>query len=184
VQRHKIFFLRVSETMKHAAAEGRRPAALRRLVADDISMVVELSLLAWAPVFQSFENILGKAIYCHLFPDWRKSQAEGVESILRNGEMYTTWVAIVEDRVVGFVAYQLREQELSGEIYMLAVHPSYQNQGIGTQLNYLALDKMRAAGMELAIVGTGGDPGHAPARRAYEKAGFTPLPNVQYYQKL
>ena len=34
------------------------------------------------------------------------------------------------------------------------------------------------------IVGTGGDPGHAPARRSYEKSGYTPLPLVRYYKDL
>jgi hypothetical protein len=43
---------------------------------------------------------------------------------------------------------------------------------------------MRAAGLTLAGIGTGGDPGHAPARAAYEKAGFTPLPLVHYYKAL
>ena len=41
-----------------------------------------------------------------------------------------------------------------------------------------------ADGMKLAGVSTGGDPGHAPARRAYEKAGYTAFPNVWYYQPL
>ena len=36
----------------------------------------------------------------------------------------------------------------------------------------------------MALVGTGGDPGHAPARRAYEQAGFTALPIVNYVKKL
>jgi hypothetical protein len=43
---------------------------------------------------------------------------------------------------------------------------------------------MREAGMKLAVVGTGGDPGHAPARRSYEKAGYTGLPLVRYYKDL
>ena len=38
--------------------------------------------------------------------------------------------------------------------------------------------------MEMAEVMTGGDPGHAPARRSYEKAGYTPLPLVRYYKAL
>lgn len=38
--------------------------------------------------------------------------------------------------------------------------------------------------MKLAIVGTGGDPGHAPARRSYEKAGYIGLPIVRYYKDL
>jgi hypothetical protein len=43
---------------------------------------------------------------------------------------------------------------------------------------------MRSAGMRLAMIGTGGDPGHAPARRTYEKAGYTPLPAVNYFKAL
>lgn len=34
------------------------------------------------------------------------------------------------------------------------------------------------------MVATGGDPGHAPARRTYERLGFAPPPLVQYYKKL
>jgi hypothetical protein len=38
--------------------------------------------------------------------------------------------------------------------------------------------------MQLAVVGTGGDEGHAPARRSYEKAGYTGLPLMRYYKAL
>jgi hypothetical protein len=38
--------------------------------------------------------------------------------------------------------------------------------------------------MKVASLSTGGDPGHAPARRAYEKAGYTAFPIVWYYQDL
>ena len=44
---------------------------------------------------------------------------------------------------------------------------------------------LKAAGMQLATVGTGGDPSHAPARRAYEKAGFSVhIPSIYMYRKL
>jgi len=36
-----------------------------------------------------------------------------------------------------------------------------------------ALEQLRAAGCTLAVVATGGDPGHAPAGGLYEAAGFT-----------
>jgi hypothetical protein len=42
---------------------------------------------------------------------------------------------------------------------------------------------MRTRGIDLAIVTTGGDPGHAPARATYDTAGFTPVPQV-WYSKL
>jgi hypothetical protein len=51
-------------------------------------------------------------------------------------------------------------------------------------LNDFALQLFKEQGMKLALVGTGGDPGHAPARRAYERAGYTALPLVNYYKDL
>jgi ribosomal protein S18 acetylase RimI-like enzyme len=72
----------------------------------------------------------------------------------------------------------------SGDIEMVAVDPAYQRQGIADTLIRFAVEQMRAAGAEVAGVVTGGDPGHAPARRAYEKAGFTALPLVRYYRAL
>ena len=94
------------------------------------------------------------------------------------------WVAEVDGLAVGFIAYELHDKDKTGEVQLLAVHPEYQNDGIGTALNVFALQKMREAGMRLAVVGTGGEESHAPARRSYEKAGYTPLPLVRYYQKL
>jgi GNAT superfamily N-acetyltransferase len=69
-------------------------------------------------------------------------------------------------------------------VQLLAVHPAHQNLGIATLLNNVALQEMKARGMKLAVVGTGGDPGHAPARAAYEKIGYTALPLVRYYKAL
>ncbi len=96
----------------------------------------------------------------------------------------TTWVAEVELNLAGFLVLALNDTDKVGEVYMLAVHPAHQNRGIGTALNLFALQKMTEAGMRLAVVGTGGDDGHAPARRAYEKVGYTGLPAVRYYKAL
>jgi len=41
-----------------------------------------------------------------------------------------------------------------------------------TAIYEFAVAQMKEAGMRVATVATGGDPGHAPARRAYRKAGF------------
>jgi ribosomal protein S18 acetylase RimI-like enzyme len=150
----------------------------------DIHDVVHLSLLAWEPVFTSWEQILGPNLYpIAIYPDWRKSQKEVVEKVC-NDEKITTWVAEVDGKVVGFVAYELNVNSKTGEVQLLAVHPEYQNHGIGTELNLFALQKLRESGMKLAVVGTGGDEGHAPARRSYEKAGYTALPLVRYYKDL
>ena len=151
---------------------------------DDIEAIVQLSLLAWAPVFHSFQQVLGPAIYSIIYPDWQTSQKAGVEAVCRDGEKYIVWVAEVDGAVVGFLAYALNLKDKSGEVELLAVHPDYQNQGIGTDLNNFALEKMKESGIKLAVVGTGGDPAHAPARKSYEKAGYTALPLVRYYKDL
>jgi hypothetical protein len=38
--------------------------------------------------------------------------------------------------------------------------------------------------MDVVVVETGGDPGHDPARAAYETAGFTKLPIARYFRLL
>ena len=157
---------------------------IRPFHADDMEEIVQVSLLAWEPVFRSFRQVLGSTIFSLQYPDWRASQQSVVETICRNQEQFSTWVAERAASVVGFVVCQLNLRDQIGEVELLAVHPEHQNQGIGSLLNKVALQHMREHGMQLAVVGTGGDPGHAPARAAYEKAGYTPLPLVRYYQAL
>jgi ribosomal protein S18 acetylase RimI-like enzyme len=158
-------------------------ARIRPIAAEDLTAVVRLSIAAWAPVFASFERVLGTTIYRRLYPEWTSSQAKTVESVCTDPAV-TTWVAEADGQVVGFIAYKTDARTREGEVELLAVAPAYQNRGIGTRLNAFALDRLREQGMRLAIVGTGGDPGHAPARRCYEKAGYTGLPLVRYYQAL
>jgi hypothetical protein len=59
------------------------------------------------------------------------------------------------------------EQALSSGIFG-RLHPDWrvhQGRGIGTALTEFALDRLKDAGMRVAMVETGGDPGHAAARR-------------------
>lgn len=156
---------------------------IRLISNDDIEEIVQLSLLAWAPVFDSFRQVLGVKIFSSVYPDWKKLQQEVVEMICKD-EKNIVWASELEGKVTGFIAYTIDKETKIGEVELLAVHPDYQNQGIGTALNRFALDKMKEHGMKTAVVGTGGDPGHAPARKSYEKAGYTGLPLVRYYQDL
>jgi hypothetical protein len=43
---------------------------------------------------------------------------------------------------------------------------------------------MKEAEMSVAMVENGGDPGHAPARCTYEKAGFGLWKVARYFKKL
>lgn len=148
-----------------------------------LSAVVALSLRAWAPVFESIRRTLPQDLYDHFYPDWRAEQAKAVEDTL-GSEDFESWVAIVDDAVAGFVALRLDAESKTGEIHMIAVDPDFQRRGIAAELTAFAVGRMKEAGMETAMVETGADPGHAPARATYEKAGFAPWPAVRYFRKL
>ena len=158
--------------------------SIRRARDTDVKALVELTLLAFVPVFDSFRNVLGPAIYTRIWPDWRVCQREAVEAFCRDPGNRVVLVAEVDGTVVGLIVYQPQAAGSTAEVVFLAVHPKYQNRGIGARLNERALEEMRLAGAKLAVVETGGECSHAPARRAYDKAGYTALPLVRYFKEL
>lgn len=149
-----------------------------------LDAVIRLSLLAWNPVFDSLQKALDLEVYRAFYPEgWRVSQQKAVEEVCRDADT-KVWVANDSGSTVGFVAAKLHLESSMGEIYMVAVDPDYQHRGIGTALVEFALDFMKGAGMSVAMVETGGDPGHAPARSTYEKVGFGLFPVARYFKKL
>jgi ribosomal protein S18 acetylase RimI-like enzyme len=157
---------------------------IRPYIESDLDAIVDLSLLAWEPVFTSFRQIFGQGIFSILYPDWREVQKSGVIGVCKDSKKYSTIVVEHNQSVIGFLSYELKKEEEKGEVVLLAVHPDFQNDGIGTELNIYALCKIKEAGMKLAVVETGGDESHSPARRSYEKAGYTGLPLVRYFKEL
>lgn len=159
-------------------------ARIRAFEDRDAEAVVSLSLRAWAPVFASIERVMGSEIFGRLYPNgWRASQQQSVEEVCA-AEKARVWVADAGASTVGFVAVELHHESGFGEIYMIAVDPDYQGGGIGTILTEFALDRIKESGMTVAMVETGGDPGHAAARRTYEKAGYVHLPIARYFKNL
>ena len=122
-------------------------------------------------------------VYQHFHPDWRESQRQAVEAAC-TAEDTDAWVALEDGGVVGFVVVKLHAADGMGEIYMIAVDPHQQGRGVGTALMQHALVWMKERGMAVAMVETGGDPGHAAARRTYEKLGFGLFPIARYFRKL
>lgn len=149
-----------------------------------LDAITKLSLRAWTPVFKSIQSIMNAEVYQEFYPDgWRVSQQKAVEDVCATEDTHV-WVATEEMKAVGFVAVKLHSASKMGEIYMIAVDPDYQRQGIATALTDFALDWMKTNGMSIAMVETGGDQSHAPARRTYEKTGFDLLPIARYFKKL
>lgn len=164
---------------------------IREYRAEDEEPVVGLALRAWAPVFISLGQILGQEISGRLHGDWRRYQENAVRAVLADRTV-RVWVAGAEGAVTGsrvpavtgFIAATLHSERCIGEIVMLAVDPDAQDRGIGTALTEFATGWLRDAGMRIAMVGTGGDDGHAPARRVYEKADYILLPVARYFKAL
>lgn len=158
---------------------------IREYQPPDAEPVVALSLRAWTPVFGSMEQLLGHEIFVRLHgDDWRAYQARSVCGVLAD-DATRVWVAEVEHVVAGFVAANVFDAERRiGEIVMLAVDPDHQQYGLGTALTDFATAWLRESGMLTAMIGTGGDPGHAPARRVYEKADYTLIPMARYFKAL
>jgi ribosomal protein S18 acetylase RimI-like enzyme len=157
---------------------------IREFREDDLEAIVEFSLRAWQPVFASVRNVLGDDIFLRLHPDWKASQAEAVRSTCASDER-DVFVAVASGRPVGFLAVALNAfHERMGVIDIVGVDPDYQRRGISSRLTEVAVEHMRSHGMDIAVVETGGDIGHAPARAAYEAAGFTLLPIARYFRLL
>ena len=152
---------------------------------DDVAAVVSLSLAAWEPVFRSMEATLGAGVYDRIYPDWRASHAAAVQAECRDPAV-DVWVAAQGHRVVGFVAVRITTEDAArvGEIEMIAVDPTHQGAGVGDALMERAVTAIADRGIHLAVISTGGDVGHAPARALYERHGFAPFPLVRYYREL
>jgi hypothetical protein len=72
---------------------------IERYKESDLGAVVELSLRAWAPVFDSMRIAMGPDVF-HAFyrDDWRAAQRTAVESVCGNADI-PVWVASDEGRI-------------------------------------------------------------------------------------
>ena len=135
------------------------------------------------PSSHPWRRFSGTRFSCVLHADWRMYQEQAVRDALSNKAMHA-WVAESAGKVVAFVAATLHSDRLIGEIWMLAVDPEHQEVGVGTALTEFATDWLRDSGMQVAMVQTGGDAGHAPVRQVYAKSGYTLFPAAQYHKAL
>jgi GNAT superfamily N-acetyltransferase len=157
---------------------------IRPYTAADGDDLVAFSLQAWEPVFDSLRSAMGSELFVSLRGEnWRNGQAADVRNTIE-AEGARTWVAEVDRIARGFATAALPPGADLGEILMLAVDPRYQRRGLATALIEVATGWLRDQGATTVMVETGGDPGHAPARAIYERAGFQPLPVTRYFKTL
>jgi GNAT superfamily N-acetyltransferase len=161
------------------------PLTIRRVQPGDHAEVLDVASRAWEPVFESVNLALGHDLARRLHGvDWRAHHAAEVAAVLGSSDA-AAWVAELDGRVVGFAAARIvDERRRIGEVQILGVDPSAQRIGVGGALTREAEAWLLDLDLDVAVIGTGGDPGHAPARALYESLGYQAFPVVQYYKVL
>jgi predicted kinase/GNAT superfamily N-acetyltransferase len=157
---------------------------VRPYLDSDWDAVLEICILAFTPVHESFERLLGAGLFALVYPDWKASNMDYLTSLINSDARDRFLVAERNGSALGFIHYEVDSTKQRGTIGINAVHPAHQSKGIGSLMYGHVLQIMRAQGMKYVTVETGGDPSHAPARRAYEKARFVPIPVVHYFKTL
>jgi len=123
-------------------------------------------------------------VYDAFYPDgWRVRQLADVEAVCQDNET-DLWIARSQGAVSGYLGLRAHPEDSMGEIYIIAVDPSFQRSGVGKALMAFAFEWMRERQLKMAFVETGGDRGHAPARASYESIGFERYPVARYFKKL
>ena len=139
---------------------------------------------AFERIFGSFRAILGAQIAPVALAAVEREQAEYFDEICGPASSREVFVVERQFEIVGFCALALDHETGVGEIDLNAVRPDHQGCGIGTWMYVLALERKRDAGMRVAMVGPGGVPSHASARRAHEKAFGSAIPSAYLYRSL
>ena len=152
----------------------------------DAERAGDIAAAAWEKIFNVYRESLGDEIFDALYTDWRQAKKNSViKTFLNLNETIGAFIAEEDGETVGFVTYSTDGAKKKGEIMNNAVMPDKAGRGIGTMMYGRVLARFKERGMTTASVTTGLDAGHAPARRAYEKAGFNKhTESVTYYMKL
>ena len=147
-----------------------------------IEAAIELTYVAWQPIFDGYLESLGEKMFADLYGNWKEGKYCRVFEGLTSGRGY---VALVDGELAGFVFYTVDPEKKTGSVQENAVAPTFRGLGIAQKMYDFVFGKMKEEGMVYAMVSTGLDNAHAPARRAYEKVGFDrTIENVRYYKEL
>ncbi len=152
-----------------------RPATMA-----DAAAAIEIARKCWAPIYEGYGKILGEELYGTIAPNPLQDKADHVQTMIAENR---TFVAECDGVICGFCGYVVNGE--IGQIGSNAVLPECKGRGIAGMLYERVFEEFRLRGCTAALVKTGLDDGHAPARRAYQKMGFeVGLPSITYYKKL
>ena len=156
---------------------------MRKYQADDLQAVMAIANAGWKEIRKMSRAALGDKIADILNPAGdAESKGLQVKDQIDSG-LYSIAVCEHDHEIVGFVTYH-RNGDF-GEICNNAAKVGTGLKGIGQTMYKFVLDEFRNAGVKVVKVTTGMDYAHAPARKAYERAGFVRhLDSTTYFMEL
>jgi ribosomal protein S18 acetylase RimI-like enzyme len=159
---------------------------IRPAKGNDVEDACSIAKTAWARIHDSFRTIMGADLHAEVCANWEDNKAAQVRGQFeQHPEAFFVVAKKGDGHVVGFLTVHLDESKSLGTIRNNAIAPDVQGRGLGAAMYAFALARFKAIGLRYASVTTGLDEGHAPARAAYEKAGFDiRQENVTYYKEL
>lgn len=150
----------------------------------DVARITDIAKTAWAPIYDAYAKEHGEELFRTLMPDALERKGQAVAAFCReHPDRVYVWEE--QGQVAAFLTFRVNPDPGIGTILNNAVAPAFQGKGIGPRLYREVIRHFRSLNLKYAKVSTGADAAHAPARKAYKKAGFDiEWKHVDYYRKL
>lgn len=167
-----------------SSIEGGRVVSFVKYSDEHLERVLRITRAAWSPVFPLMREEVPSYVYEAFYPaGWLQRQLHDVEATCNDIET-EIWLAMLDQTIAGFVGLRVHNEDSMGEIYIVAVDPAFQRLGVGRALLDFSFAWMREQDLKIALVETGADRGHEPARATYESMGFERYPVARYFKEL
>ncbi len=152
----------------------------------DADRLAEIAKKQWAGIYKSYKQLIGEELYDIWFQNALEEKAKAVINHALDADHFI--VTEINGFIVGFAAFFIQTSPSGEKVGILtnnAVDSDFRGRGLGTKQYEYIFDIMRKAGCVSVSVSTGLDDAHAPARKAYAKAGFEMgIPQIKYFKKL
>ena len=160
---------------------------IRPFIEADLPALVELTVETFRPLFEDqVRPAYGKELFELHHGRWQQDYRDEIPTL--DDPAAGRWIAVAESggAPVGLVAWSIDTARPDhGRIQLLAVSQPHRRADIGRRLCEHALEALKAGGVKVVELGTGGeDTFHAPARALYESLGFLRVPIAGYIKRI
>ncbi|MBE7020601.1 MAG: GNAT family N-acetyltransferase [Ruminococcaceae bacterium] len=173
------YYMDIADSCKKEDFEGFTITSMKE---EDKKRVLEIAVESWEAIHKAYKSCLGEKLYNSLYPDWKSTFKKTFTDSFDKSDFY---VAKKDGKIYGFCSARYERNGRLGIFGYNGVDINSRGMRIASKMYSFLKNEFSKKGCIYARVHTGLDNGHAPARRAYERTGFShPLPMVTYYMKI